>query len=328
MKRDKMIMRLASLFKKKAQLNRNLIVLQEDASEDNQKLTNKVFSQKWKDAEQKNIITGRGLEFQKSWYLSLYGFKAKENLQRFLISKEIILDAGCGLGYKSALFAQMSPKSLVIGMDFSDAVFIAKEKYKHLKNLFFIKGDIANTDFKKNSIDYVSCDQVIHHTTNPEATFKHLRDITKCNGQFACYVYSKKSLPRELVDDYFRCNAGKHTTKNMWKFAEQLTALGKALSELKISFDCPEIPILGIKEGRYDIQRFIYWNFLKCFWNEGLGRDYSISTNFDWYTPKNAKRYSEREFKDMIRDNNLKIIYFHREEACYSGRFKKVCSSK
>jgi len=24
-------------------------------------------------------------------------------------------------------------------------------------------------------------------------------------------------------------------------------------------------PELGIKGGKYDLQRFIYWNFLKCF---------------------------------------------------------------
>lgn len=48
----------------------------------------------------------------------------------------------------------------------------------------------------------------------------------------------------------------------------------------------------------------IYWNFIKCFWNEELGYDTSVATNFDWYSPSNAKRYSE-------------------EEACYSGRFLK-----
>lgn len=45
--------------------------------------------------------------------------------------------------------------------------------------------------------------------------------------------------------------------------------------------------------------------------------------NFDWYSPSNAKRYSEEEYKKMITNNNLKIKYFHKEEACYSGRFLK-----
>jgi hypothetical protein len=84
-----------------------------------------------------------------------------------------------------------------------------------------------------------------------------------------------------------------------------------------------DIPMLNIKGGNYDLQRFIYWNFIKCFWRDDWGIKVSDATNFDWYSPSNAKRYSEEEFKKMIEDNTLDIVTFHKEEACYSGRFKK-----
>jgi len=138
-----------------------------------------------------------------------------------------------------------------------------------------------------------------------------------------CYVYSKKSLPRELLDDYFRTATHNIPKEQMWEFSSQITELGKRLSDLKISFESPDIPLLGIKGGVYDIQRFIYWNFMKCFWKEDWGFDLSKSTNFDWYAPSNAKRFSENEYIAMIQSNKLEIIYFHKEEACYSGRFKK-----
>ncbi len=79
--------------------------------------------------------------------------------------------------------------------------------------------------------------------------------------------------------------------------SEQLTELGRRLSALKVDIDVPEIPELGIKGGRYDIQRFIYWNFLKCFWNADLGTETSVLTNFDWYSPSNARRFSESEIR-------------------------------
>ena len=84
-----------------------------------------------------------------------------------------------------------------------------------------------------------------------------------------------------------------------------------------------DIPLMGIKGGQYDLQRFIYWNFLKCYWNEDMGVETSDMINFDWYSPSNAKRYSEAEYKALIAENNLEIEYFHSEEACYSGRFRK-----
>jgi SAM-dependent methyltransferase len=262
--------------------------------------------------------------FQKRWYLNLYGFSDDNDLKKFLQTKKIILDAGCGLGYKAAWMALLSPESIVIGMDISEAVLTAAIYYKDIDNLFFVKGDIAQTNIKDDSIDYISCDQVIHHTENPEKTFEHLSKKLTKSGQIACYVYAKKALPRELLDEYFRTFTMKCTKEDIWKMSEQLTKLGKALSRLDVKIDVPDIPLLNIKGGIYDIQRFFYWNFLKCFWNEEFGWHNSVLTNYDWYGPANASRYSEEEFRNWIISNNLTEVYFHKEEACYSGRFFKV----
>ncbi len=298
----------------------NFISLNEDATDANQAQTNEAFSDKWT-AYEKSDEKERCYEFQRRWYLTLYGFSSEETLAAFLHDKKLIFDAGCGLGYKAAWFADLAPDSLVIGMDFSEAARLAAQNYSHLPNLFFILGDIAKTTFPDSSIDYVSCDQVIQHTENPEKPFAELSRITRGGGEIACYFYAKKALPRELMDDFFRTQCTKMTPDELWEMSAQLAELGRRLSELHISFDCPEVPALGIEGGVYDIQRFVYWNFLKCFWNEQLGMETSIMTNFDWYSPSNARRFSEEEVLDLVEKNGLSIAHFHREEACYSGRF-------
>ena len=288
----------------------------------NQSQTLDIFADKWAEAEKYENIE-KLYEFQFEWFLKLYGFATEDELREFLTTKKVIVDTGCGLGYKAAWFAKLAPHALVIGVDISDAVFIAAKNFKNFANLFFYQSDIAKTQLKKNSIDFTVCDQVIMHTEDPEKTFQHLAEITKPNAEFACYVYSKKALPRELVDDHFRKATHNIPNEEMWKFSEQITELGKRLSELNVTFDAPDIPLLGIKGGTYDIQRFIYWNFLKCFWKEDWGFDLSKSTNYDWYAPSNAKRFSKEEFLTMVSDNKLEVNYFHQEEACYSGRFLK-----
>ncbi len=288
----------------------------------NQGQTKDIFSDKWTEVEKLDNVE-KLYEMQFEWFLSLYGFEDKAELKLFLSKQEYIIDTGCGLGYKAAWFAEMAPQAIVIGIDISDAAHLAAKNFSHLPNLYFMQGDIAQTGLKSNSIDFVVCDQVIMHTESPEKTFAHLSDITKKEGQFACYVYTKKALPRELIDDYFRKQTHNISNEEMWAFSSQLTELGKRLSELNVSFDCPDIPVLGIKGGSYDIQRFIYWNFLKCFWKEDWGFELSKSTNYDWYAPSNAKRFSKDEFETMIFGNNLTIATFHSEEACYSGRFLK-----
>ena len=315
-------MKIEKLFNKKIELIDNFIFFNKDSTHQKQQQTNDIFSDKWEKVEEMEKV-GEMENFQFKWYLELYGFKTEEELKVFLQSKRVIFDAGCGLGYKAAWFAKLAPNSVVIGMDFSDAAKIAAKRYKDIPNLYFVQGDIADTKLNSGVVDYVSCDQVIMHTEVPKNTFAHLTDITSEDGEFACYVYSKKALPRELLDDYFRQNVINFDSEKVWELSRQLTQLGKTLSELKINIDVPDIPMLNIKGGNYDLQRFIYWNFIKCFWREDWGVELCDSTNFDWYSPSNAKRYSEEEYKKMIDDNNLEIISFHKEEACYSGRFKK-----
>jgi ubiquinone/menaquinone biosynthesis C-methylase UbiE len=316
--------KLKSLFNDKISISNNSITITSFSEYSNQQQTNDVFSEKWtkyEETDEKEKLYA----FQKEWYLDLYGFNSTEELKTYLESCQVILDAGCGLGYKAAWFAELAPTALVIGMDFSDSVNIAAATYSHLENLYWMKGDIAKTGFKDGTISYVNCDQVIMHTEKPEQTFaEFVRICAGEKGQIACYFYAKKALPRELLDDHFRIACKDLDNKALWDLSEQLTDLGKTLSELDIKFESPDIPLLGIKGGSYDIQRFIYWNFLKCFWNEGLGRETSVATNFDWYSPSNARRFSEMEVRKLISDNKMRELYFHAEEACYSGRFVQV----
>jgi SAM-dependent methyltransferase len=313
---------LKQIFTIPISVNENLIQLQSSEATGNQVQTNDTFSEKWKEVEQMEN-TDKLYKMQFNWFLSLYGFSDESDLAKYLSTKKFIIDTGCGLGYKAAWFAKLAPSATVIGIDYSDAVYLAAKNYKKFANLFFFKGDIADTKLKEGSIDFVVCDQVIMHTENPERTFQHLSTVTTKGGEFACYVYSKKALPRELIDDYFRTQTHQIPKDQMWEFSAQLTELGKRLSELNVKFVSPDIPLLGIKGGEYDIQRFIYWNFLKCFWNAEWGFGLSKSTNFDWYAPSNAKRFTKEEFEKLVSDNQLTTTYFHQEEACYSGRFRK-----
>lgn len=317
-------MKIDDLFIEDIKIKNGVWIVSEESDHENQMQTNNAFSNKWEIYSKDEIKSQeKFFEFQKEWYLSLYNFTNEASLKDYLKTKKIVLDAGCGLGYKAKWFADLSPDTLVIGMDYSDSVFIARETYKNVENLEFIKGDIANTNIKDKKLDYVSCDQVIHHTENPQLTMNELSRILIDGGELAVYVYAKKALPRELLDEHFRSKTKDVSKEEMWEMSKQITELGKILSDLKVTIDVPDIPLLDIKGGRMDIQRFIYWNFLKCFWNKELGLENSISTNFDWYAPSNAERYSKDEFLNMLKKSNLSGTEVHSEEACHSGRFKK-----
>ena len=126
-------MNIDQIFKDKLSKRNGVWIASDNSTFSDQSQTNDVFTDKWQkysEDELKNQL--KFFEFQKNWYLSLYNFKNENELKEFLISKEIILDAGCGLGYKANWFAELSPNTQVIGMDFSDSVFIARETYKNV----------------------------------------------------------------------------------------------------------------------------------------------------------------------------------------------------
>ena len=131
---------------------------------DTQTLTNDAFSEKWKIYSAEEITEQEKLfEFQRRWFLELYGFEDEKDLAEHLQSVEYILGAGCGLGYKAAWFATLAPNSKVIGIDFSSASYTAYQRYKdELPNLFFAKGDIANTLLPNGSIGFTVCDSSNH----------------------------------------------------------------------------------------------------------------------------------------------------------------------
>lgn len=313
------------LFDRPVLVESNLLVVEGpvDRLPGNQEQTERVFSEKWSQTDRLEEVE-KLFKFQQEWFLSLYGFESEDSLAEFLRGKPVIIDAGCGLGYKAAWFARLAPDSLVVGLDISESTAIAAEHFKDIPNLYFHRCDIAHTPFSARSVDFVVCDQVIHHTEKPEETFAHLSSLLTEEGQFACYVYRKKALPRELIDEHFRFRTHQVPDEEMWEFSSQLTELGRRLSALGAEFDCPDIPLLGIKGGRMDVQRFLYWNFLKCFWKEDWGFDLSRTVNYDWYAPSNAYRYSREEYEKLVHQNGLVIACFHEEEACYSGRFQRA----
>lgn len=131
-------MNLNKLFSTEIELKSNQIFQITKSSEIElaQEQTKDVFSEKWEEFEQ-----GKQKEdvyqFQKEWFLDLYGFSSEKHFKEFLSDKKVIVDAGCGLGYKSAWFAELAPNAIVIGIDISDSVQIASKNYQHLSNLFF-----------------------------------------------------------------------------------------------------------------------------------------------------------------------------------------------
>lgn len=233
---------------------------------------------------------------RRQWYLDRFGFETPEQLVRFLEDRPMILDAGTGTGVDAAMFAESG--STVVAFDLSaTAVEAAYRHVGRLPNVHVVQADVHRPPFPQAFFNFVSCDQVLHHTPDTSVAFSALARHVKPAGRLAVYVYRRKGPIREFADDYLRTRTTRMTPEECFEFCKSLTLLGKALSNLRATIVVPDIPLLGITSGTEDVQRFVYWNVLKCFWNEEFDFTTNAVVNFDWYHPQYANRHTGDEMR-------------------------------
>lgn len=264
------------------------------------------FSYKWKTFVEPAL---QKQERNKTIFLEHYGFQSDGEFTKFLSTRKRILDAGCGAGYVSN-WMHTESKAQVFGIDISTSVDEARKHFcpNGAENLIYVQADISELPFENGFFDFIVCKEVIHHTQQPRENFSKLVNLLSVGGVIQIYVYKKKGPIREFSDDFLRSHTTNLSVEECHKFAETMTELGKSLREAKINITIPkDIPLLNIKAGVYDLQRFIYWNVLKCWWDDEGNRDYSDAVNFDWYHPHHAFRYSVDEIKKWFDDEGITI---------------------
>jgi len=154
--------------------------------------TEAAFSSKWQ-KHHKNHQAKDWVDFQRKWFLDRYGWKTMENFNKFLNSKNTILDAGTGIG-NSAKFLSANKNAQVFALDASDSVDFAYKKYGKLSNVHFLQADLRQLPFKKSFFDYIYSDQVLHHTKNTGTSFKYLtKFLTKLGHHFYLRLQQKST---------------------------------------------------------------------------------------------------------------------------------------
>lgn len=223
-----------------------------------------------------------------------------------------LLDAACGYGgLFMDLFAEPVPKQLrYLGADIHGALGSVKKPVGlGTDQAQFIRWNITNPVPASQKFDYVICRAAIHHTPDPRETFRSLVSKLASKGTIAITVYAKKAPMREASDDALRSAIVPMNPKVALSIAKQFTLLGRdlqsATGQININQD---LPILGIKQGQYKIQDFIYDHFLKCWFNSEFGEQYSDIVNFDWYHPPYAYRYELAEVLHWFEEYGLEVV--------------------
>jgi SAM-dependent methyltransferase len=253
-----------------------------------------------------------------SWILGRNGFPGVREFSEYLKEKRRILDAGCGNGRVTALLRRYSPDATeILGVDLVSSA-IARENLSadHLsERVSFVERDLLGDLSDLGRFDFIYCQEVLHHLSTPEIAFQNLTSLLSKGGEIAIYVYRKKAPIREFVDDYVRSNISDLPYDEAIRICEEITELGKMLHQCQLTIKVPRIDVLEIKEGEYDLQRFLYHYFMKCFWNPHLTFRENAAINYDWYHPQVATRHTLEEVRGWFLRAKLRVI--HENEDSY-----------
>lgn len=282
-----------------------------------QEQTKETFSYKWsrQDSYESEILH----EAIQHWIFERYCQGDPGRLTQMLEGgRKTILDAGCGAGVAGMLFfGDHLHAHDYIGIDISSSVDVAKLRFEK-KGLpgRFMQANLFNIPIDDASLDLIFADGVLHHTDSTERAIEALARKLKNGGHFLFYVYAKKSPIREFTDDLVREALKGLDNEEAWEALKPLTKLGIALGELNQTIEISEdIPYLGIKKGKMDIQRLFYWHICKMYYRPGLNLDENNHVNFDWFRPLNCHRHTIEEVQGYCQKASLEILHTDQQES-------------
>ncbi|NOR14405.1 MAG: methyltransferase domain-containing protein [Candidatus Aminicenantes bacterium] len=140
------------------------------------------------------------------------------------VEEKNILDAGCGTGIFSIIFANHGAGK-VTGIDISEGSLETarglKEKF-NLTNAEFEQQDMLNLPFADQSFDIVWAWGTVHHTTDPYGAISQLIRVLKPGGSLLLAVYTRTKLT--FVHEIIR-KILVHTPKRSWTFLSKVMAV-------------------------------------------------------------------------------------------------------
>jgi ubiquinone/menaquinone biosynthesis C-methylase UbiE len=132
------------------------------------------------------------------WTEYLPEYEASEKHWRLFFSPEevrgkAVLDAGCGTGIFSAIFAR-NGAAQVVGIDISPGSLQTAENLKArfgLANARFERRDMLRLPYPDAAFDIVWAWGTVHHTTNPLGAVAELMRVLKPGGAILLAIYKK-----------------------------------------------------------------------------------------------------------------------------------------
>ncbi|BCL37790.1 class I SAM-dependent methyltransferase [Nostoc sp. MS1] len=108
-------------------------------------------------------------------------------------SDKIILDAGCGSGFKALILAAANPGAKIVGIDISEkSIELAEQrlKYHGYDQAEFYNLSILDLEKLNCQFDYINCDEVLYTLPEPALALKAMKSVLQPDGIIRTNLHS------------------------------------------------------------------------------------------------------------------------------------------
>lgn len=258
----------------------------------------------------------------KELFMASLGCKSQAQLKNILKVAKRTLNAGCGVAWSEYLFNYNSSTERHC-IDMSLSVEAAYKRTKNFSNIIVSQASIFELPYPDGYFDIIYSLGVIHHVPEPGKAFIMLVKKLAPKGLIGIYIYNKKPFLREIADTEIRRITNKMDYDKCMEFSKAMTQLGKSLYQIdQPVFIKRDIDLLGIKKGKYRLQRLIYDYFIKCWYNPKQDVRFADLVNQDWYHPYYASHHTKEEILDWFKKEKISnIVCIQPKGWEYSGYF-------
>lgn len=106
---------------------------------------------------------------------------------------KLILDAGCGSGYKALILAEANPGAKIVGIDLSEkSINVARQRleYHNFENVEFHVMSLLDIASLGLEFDYINNDEVLYLLPNPLEGLKAMKSVLKPDGIIRTNLHS------------------------------------------------------------------------------------------------------------------------------------------
>ena len=186
----------------------------------------------------------------------------------------------------------------------------------HLRRLSRPEGDLPNLNLVQADIGQAAVRRASSSTSSPATRSSTTRRTPGASLRQLARVPERGAGTSPSTSTRRRARSGSSATttcgrpRRRCREEECMTASAEADHQARQGAGGPtgdgrtspeDIPLLGIKAGHQDVQRFIYWNVFKCYWNDDVGlrhqRDHQLRLVSSARTPTG---YTEDEVRAMV----------------------------